>query len=169
MRIWRHVEAARAQRILVYSPDTDVYNIGISVAHKFPHKDVIVQVNVAHSHDLKYVQIKNIAKALENDPDLASLPHNDALAILHMLFIVSGCDYVSFFNGFGKGTFLNVFFQHADFITGRNSSGLLCHYSEHNKEVGFLAFTRLIGCLYFKKHYQTVQPSRFRRDFPTSR
>ena len=156
MRIWRHVAVVNAHRILVYSPDTDVYNIGTAVAHKFPEKDVIVQVIVAHSRDLRYVQIKNIPKVLENDPDVASLPPGDAVAIFYMLFVVSGCDYISYFNGFGKGTFLNIFYQYAEFVTGKNSSGLLCHYSEDNKAVGFLAFLRLIGSLYFKKHYSAV-------------
>ena len=156
MRIWRHVAVVNAHRILVYSPDTDVYNIGTAVAHKFPEKDVIIQVNVAHSRDLRYVQIKNIPKVLENDPDVASLPPGDAVAIFYMLFVVSGCDYISYFNGFGKGTFLNIFYQYAEFVTGKNSSGLLCHYSEDNKAVGFLAFLRLIGSLYFKKHYSAV-------------
>ena len=116
----------------------------------------LVQVNVAHSRDLRYVQIKNIPKVLENDPDVASLPPGDAVAIFYMLFVVSGCDYISYFNGFGKGTFLNIFYQYAEFVTGKNSSGLLCHYSEDNKAVGFLAFLRLIGSLYFKKHYSAV-------------
>ena len=34
-----------------------------------------------------------------------------------------------------------------------NSNGLLCHNSEDNKAAGFL---RIIGCLYFKKHYSAV-------------
>ena len=84
-RIWRHVAAVNAQKILVYSPDTDVYNIGIAVAHKFPDKDVILQINVAHSRQCKYVHIHNALKALESDP---SLPPNDLAAIFHMLFVV---------------------------------------------------------------------------------
>ena len=82
MRIWRHVAVVNAHRILVYSPDTDVYNIGTAVAHIFPQKDVIVQVNVAHSRDLRY----NIPKVLENDPDVASLPPGDAVAIFYSLY-----------------------------------------------------------------------------------
>ena len=72
------------------------------MAHRFPQKNVIVQVNVAHSRDLRYVYIRNV---LESDPDMASLPEKDISAIFHMLFVVSGCDYISYFNGFGKGTF----------------------------------------------------------------
>ena len=74
------MEAVSAHRVLVYSPDTDVYNIGTAVAHTFPQKDVIVQVNMAHSQVLRYVQIKNIAKELENNLHVASIPQDDALA-----------------------------------------------------------------------------------------
>ena len=93
MRIWRHVAVVDAQKILVYSPDTDVYNIGVAVSQKFSPKEVIVQINVPHSRDLRYVHILNIKTALENDPDIASLPQDHLLAIFHM---VSGCDYISF-------------------------------------------------------------------------
>ena len=66
MRIWRHATQTSAQRILVYSPDTDVY----------------------------------------------------------MLFICSGCDYVSYFSGLGKVAFLNTY-QHAPFISGNMLPGIL--------------------------------------------
>ena len=58
MRIWRHIAVVNAQKILVYSPDTDVYNVGIAVANQYLPKDVIVQINVAHSRELRYVHIK---------------------------------------------------------------------------------------------------------------
>ena len=156
MRIWRHIAVVKAQKILVYSPDTDVYNVGIAVANQYLPKDVIVQINVAHSRELRYVHIKNVLKVQEIDSDLASLPQNDISAILHMLFVVSGCDYISYFMGFGKGMFLNTFYQFAEFISGKNSTGYLCHITEDSKCTGFLSFLRLIGSLYFKKHYSAV-------------
>lgn len=90
------------------------------------------------------------------DPDIANQPRNDPSSIFHMLFLVSECDYISYFSGFGKGTFLNTFYQHADFISGNQYSGRLCDISEDSKHTGFLSFLRLIGCLYFKKHYSAV-------------
>ena len=120
MRIWRHVAVVRAQTVL---PDTDVYNIGLAVAHSCPQKEVIVQINVAHSRELRYVHIRNMLKALESDPDIARLPQSYIAAIFHMLFVVSGCDYIFYFSGFGKGTFLNTFYQHAEFISGNHSGG----------------------------------------------
>ena len=72
MRIWRNIAVFNAQKILVYSPDTDVYNVGMAVANLYLPKDVIVQINVAQSRELRYVHIKNVIKVQEIDPDLAS-------------------------------------------------------------------------------------------------
>ena len=49
-----------------------------------------------------------------------------------------------------------LFYQHAQFITGKNCKGFLSYTSEENKHTGFLSFLRLVGCLYFKKHYSAV-------------
>ena len=63
---------------------------------------------------------------------------------------------VSYFSGFGKGNFLNTWYQHATFISGRDSYGHLYDTSEESKSLGFYSFLRLIGCLYFKKYYSAV-------------
>ena len=49
-----------------------------------------------------------------------------------------------------------LFYQHVQFITGKNCKGFLSYTSEENKHTGFLSFLRLVGCLYFKKHYSAV-------------
>ena len=46
IRIWRHVKQCEGEKILVYSPDTDVSNVGIGIYNEIG-KEVIVQVNVA--------------------------------------------------------------------------------------------------------------------------
>ena len=35
-----------------------------------------------------------------------------------LISFFSGCDYTSYFSGYGKATVLNTFFQCAEFITG---------------------------------------------------
>ena len=148
MIIWRHAIQSNAQRILIYSPDTDVHVIGLPLIDL--SKDYIVQINVAHAQELKYVYLNNLVQALKDDPDLASLPDDQVASCLHVLFTVSGCDYISYLSGYGKATFLNVFYQHASFITGDGSKGRL--YDDDLKQ-GYLAFLRLIGTIYFKNHY----------------
>jgi len=155
-RICHHVTQTSARRILVYSPDTDIYNIGLPLLVEIPHKEVIVQINVPHSLTNLYLHLNNLVTALQLDLDLASLPRPALANIFQMLFIVSGCDYISYFAGLGKAAFFNAFFQHATFITGQNLPGLLSDMAENCKEVGFLAFLRLIGTLYFKKHYSSI-------------
>ncbi|CAC5358513.1 unnamed protein product [Mytilus coruscus] len=65
---------------------------------------------------------------------------------LQMVYISSGCDFVSFFHGYGKKTFFDIFRQNADFISSDLS---IC--DEDNIQ-GLCAFFRLIICVYFSKH-----------------
>lgn len=47
---------------------------------------------------------------------------------------------------------LNTFFQHADFITGSSGEGSLDQVHVTDQKEGFMAFVRLVGTIYFKKH-----------------
>ena len=59
-----------------------------------------------------------------------------------------------FFSGIGNARFLKAFFEKADFISNDNSGHLSkMHLTlQELTESGFLAFLRLVGCAYFKKH-----------------
>ncbi len=141
---------------MVYSPDTDVYNIGLPLVAENQSKRVIVQVNLPQAASSLYIDLNNMLTALALDPDLASLPQHKLPEIFQFLFICSGCDYISYFAKLGKAAFFNVFFQHATFITGGQIDGLLSDISQGRIEKGFLSFLRLIGTLYFKKHYAAI-------------
>ena len=159
MRIWRHVVQSQAGRILIYSPDTDIYNIGLPIVyHLYPdaEKEVIVQINVPRVKEAKYVHLNNLASAIVNDADYGIISSEDICNVLTTVYAVSGCDYVSYFSGFGKGAFLNTLYQHASFITGRESYGHLSDTSEERRSRGYYSFVRLIGCLYFKKYYSAI-------------
>ena len=66
---------------------------------------------------------------------------------------MSGYDYVSYFAGFGKAAFINVFYQPACFIAGNGEKSRLSNCSTSDFDKGYLEFLRLIGTLYFKTHY----------------
>lgn len=72
-RIWRHATQSQATSILIYSPDTDVYNIGLGLL-SLSDKEYIIQLNVPHSAQKRYIHLNNLLTALKNDPDIASLP-----------------------------------------------------------------------------------------------
>ena len=61
-----------------------------------------------------------------------------------------------FFSTIGKSTFMRYFYQYAGFISGDtdHAPGSLSDVSllDHKWKRGFLAFLRLIGVVYFKKH-----------------
>ena len=109
--IWLHVKKLKYEIVLVLSPDTDVYMIGIALesAH---HKNVIVQINKYSARELKFLSLLSLKIALENDPDLGLLHSYDLIQILQRIYVCTGCDYVSFFSGIGKATFMR-YFQHS--------------------------------------------------------
>lgn len=72
---------------------------------------------------------------------------------MQQLYIVTGCDYISYVSGLGKATFLNYFYQHVNFITGgTQADGDLAMTDKLTMKTGFLALIRLFGTAYFKKN-----------------
>ena len=75
--------------------------------------------------------------------------------IVQAIFVCTGCDYISFFSGTGKAYFLKVFFEKAKFII-RNDEDTLATFThtgpKEQADNTFLAFIRLVGCVYFNKH-----------------
>lgn len=153
-RIWRHVEKTTKSEILIFSPDTDIYNIGMTHTELMGDKNITVQVNVIGKAK-KYISLGALAQCLARDPDLAMIPPEEREAVFQTIFLSSGCDYISYFSGHGKATFLNVFCQNAAFISGSEMTGSLSQTTK-DKHMGFLAFLRLIGSLYFKKYWAAI-------------
>lgn len=161
-RIWLHVMNSSGINKLVLSPDTDVYHIGLRIV-SLSHVHVIVKLSPFNTVQHRYLDLRRLNHALSNDPDLASLCRSQIPAVIQKLFICPGCDFVSFFTGYGKATFLATLFQHCEFITSNghpSQPGTLAN-DDPNSD-GFLAFLRLIGCLYYNKHKSAFLPS-----FPT--
>ena len=149
-RIWRHALITRSQDLLLYSPDTDIYNIGLSLLEQqLSNKTIVVQINVLHK-EKKYLNA--LLQKFRDDSDLESLSTNTIGKALQTAFIGAGCDYISFFSGFGKASVLDNIFQYAKFITGGECPGTLANTDLLTKDKGFQAFVRLIGTFYYKKH-----------------
>ena len=153
MRIWRHALQSNHQRILIYSPDTDVYNIGLPLADIT--QQYIVQINPRDDAP-RYVHLHRLLSAFRHDPDLASIPKNNVGSIMLQLYATTGCDYLSYVSGVGKGTFISYFCQHADFISSAEFDGCLTQTKPTDMKLGFLSFVRLIGTAYFKKNLATM-------------
>ena len=172
--LWLHAKRTQCNKILVLSPDADVYMIGLPLQCT-QNKDIIVQISDINSRELKLLHMKRLITALSDDPDLANVDTTLLSKVLQTLFVVTGCDYVSFFSGIGKATFLWYFFQHAEFITGESqyTQGSLSDtlLDDDTYKQGFLAFLRLIGTVYFKKHataFESNSPESHFKNFITS-
>ena len=107
-RIWLHVKQTAHKQILLLSPDTDVYHIGLPLEH---HKQVIVQTSPMNSREMQFLDMLALIKAFQNDPDLATIDTMILPQVMQTLFVSTGCDYTSFFCPVGKATFCAIFFN----------------------------------------------------------
>ena len=101
---------------------------------------------------------------------MAGLDTTELAQILQILFVCTGCDYISFFSGLGKATFLRYFFQYATFITGINAQGSLAniHLQRDDYKQGFLAFLRLVGTVYYASGFDMPSPESHFLQFSTA-
>ena len=160
LRIWRHASVCPGQNILILSPDTDVYNIGLGLACTLT-KHILVQINPPGQAS-QFVDMQQLRYGIQIDSELIWL---EVFGIIRSLFVTTGSDYTSYFHGFGKKTVLDTFFHYCDFITGSSGNGSLHQVSVTNQHRGFLSFLRLVGALYFKKHYSAFY-SRYGHELP---
>ena len=85
-RVWLHTLQSEGTRKLVCSPDTDVYHIGLPLVTSHLC-DVYVRISMFSSLDHRYMSLNTLCKALQDDPDLASLPREILPQLLQTLFI----------------------------------------------------------------------------------
>lgn len=157
-RVWLHVVKSAGKSKLVISADTDVYHIGLPVIAG-TNIQVIVQLSSISSLELRLLDMQAHIAAFGNDSDLATIPASLSPLAMQVLYICSGCDFISFFNGLGKASFLSTFFEYCGFICScsDHAPGMLT--DTYPDMQGFLSFLRLVGCAYFRKHKSAFLPS----------
>jgi len=105
------------------------------------------------------MRASHLITAFQNDPSFAAIQQVTLPSVMQMLFISTGCDFVSFFTGIGKAMFMATFFEYAEFICSNTSHtpGTLSDTDPSSQ--GFLSFIRFVGCAYFRKHKPAFLPS----------
>ncbi|PIK46615.1 hypothetical protein BSL78_16510 [Apostichopus japonicus] len=151
-RVWFHTGKTTCERVVIYSPDRDTFHVGLPLMSSFTSKQVYVQLRAAKNDNL-FIDMNVLINLLTCDVSLQKVGPSliDHIpTFFQTLYVVSGCDFTSFFKGHSKKGFLDVFFRDCEFITGPDACGKLDDF--RHSEVGLLAFYRLIGSVYFRKH-----------------
>ena len=153
-RVWLHISLSSCKLAVIYSIDRDVMHVGMPLAYSLTSKQIFVQLRAKVADDL-YCNVSNLVYSFERDLSLRRIG-SELYPLLprfmQVLFVCSGCDFVSGFMSHPKREFLAVFRRDCFFITGDRSRGLLSDTDENSMEQGLLAFYRLIGCIYFRAH-----------------
>lgn len=64
LRIWLHCKNAYGTKQLIYSPDTDVYHIGLPLACQWDDRDIYIQQRPSLHENARYLSISNLIQAL---------------------------------------------------------------------------------------------------------
>ena len=146
-RVWFHAFTCKGLKCLVHSPDNDTYHVGLPLIDKYPEKVIFMAL------DEKFETLMNLnlfSHLIKYDTSFVSSVPN-VLSAIQMLYVSTGCDYVSFFKNHSKRSFFGTFVKKVDFISsGPNLKGSLSDF-DSDPELGFLSFLRLVGCEYFSK------------------
>ena len=146
-----------------------MYHIALPLLRE---KNVIVQLRANKTGD-RYLSLHHLRQSLDTDPALKNISPSDRYKYIRMIFLCSGCDYVSSFFKHGKFVFLEIALRFAKFIlygivddnTEPESGRFLdcppfdcqfcnpvsmCQSCTEVLRSSVLGFYRLIGCLYFR-------------------
>ena len=148
--VWFYALKSKYDNIVIYSPDNDVYHIGLPLISDIINKDVVILTDF---NDKNYIKINTLKNEIAQDLDFMS-DHTDVALIFQVFYICTGCDYVSFFIGNGKVSFFKTLKTHFKFINSENGgifTGRLSFFNGSNYMIGFLAFVRLVCCQYLSK------------------
>ena len=116
--VWCHVVMCPASTVLIFSPDTNNFVIGLEIFDWF-FETVCRSKQPTTFGSKKYINVNNLLSALQNDSDLASLATETIPGIIVGLIVATGSDNTSYFKSIIKAIFLNLFFQYARFIYER--------------------------------------------------
>ena len=120
----------------------------------------MIKLSPFTSLEQRFLDMQVLLTAFSNDPDLA-VSQIQPSSVLQMLFVCTGCDFVSFCSGYGKSSFLSTLFEYCEFICGNrtHTPGTLADIDPLSQANGALSFCRLVGCMHFKKHKAAFLPT----------
>lgn len=127
-----HAGLCSVSPIVIYSPDSDVFEIGMltyedwSTSNLEEEKQVFVQIRRPgpDQNVPDIVNINQLVREIRSHPDLQSIPSNTRAKSVVTLYALTGCDFVSFFHGVSKVQFFKHFCDSAAFICGQEGHGL---------------------------------------------
>ena len=90
IRVWLHCLHSSGQRVLIFSPDTDVYHVGLTAVSQDNSCDMIVQLSKSLTEGGKFLRLNLLKEALS---DLEAIPVQLRPQCLQSLYVSTGCDY----------------------------------------------------------------------------
>ena len=102
LKVWLHCLHASGTRTLIYSRDTDMYYIRLTMHTILNTKHVIVQLSKTYNKGGRFIDLRAFIQAVHTDTDLSGITQSHILPALQAIYVSTGCDYISFFLDWGR-------------------------------------------------------------------
>ena len=84
-RVWLHAFSSGKAQVLIYSPDTDTYHVGLPLLEKYIHTEVTIQLAPSPParpySDSRFLLLNRLHQALHHDLDLADIEQSTLTAV----------------------------------------------------------------------------------------
>ena len=77
--------------------DTDIYHIGLPIIQEDPSTEVYIELHGRRRGSHRYLHLNKFIYALHSDPDLAQVSPGKRASVVQAVYILTGCDYISYF------------------------------------------------------------------------
>lgn len=125
-RVWLHARKTTHADILIYSPDTDVYHIGLGISDELKlakpgtqdsdrHKHVVVQLK-HRAEESEFLDLNKLVISLQNDPKFNRIPSEHIARFMLVSYVFTGCDQISYLAHCTKRKVIDLLQRHGDFI-----------------------------------------------------
>lgn len=80
-----------------------------------------IKLSKSQTNEAKFLHLNGLYAALATDPDLVQVSETERPQVLQTEYVCTGSDYTFLFQQIGKFSFLLAPYQHANFITGKET------------------------------------------------
>ena len=148
-RVWLHGGKSKARKILTFL-QTPTHITSAWQHHQWISLPAKWWFRLITTKPLRLLSLHGLADAVSRNPDMFDIPHEKSLAILQSLYVLTGCEFTSFFVQISKSFFATTFFRFAAFICALNICQEVLLKEQHKNQASWHSWSQLVWCIFWK-------------------
>ena len=148
-RVWLHGGKSKARKILTFL-QTPTHITSAWQHHQWISLPEKWWFRLITTKPLRLLSLHGLADAVSWNPNMFDIPHEKSLATLQSLYVLTGCEFTSFFAQISKSFFATTFFRFAAFICALNICQEVLLKEQHKNQASWHSWSQLVWCIFWK-------------------